>query len=43
MSLIYFIRQELWDWFASTFPRATYCLASATLTDEAVCDITGET
>ena len=33
------LRQSLWDFFRAAFPRATYCLASATLTDSAVKDI----
>ena len=32
-------RQSLWDFFLASFPCVTYCLASATLTDEAVLDI----
>ena len=41
--LLFVSSQELWDWFASTYPRAAYCLASASLTDSAVTDITGAT
>ena len=33
------LRQSLWDFFRAAFPRATYYLASATLTDSAVKDI----
>lgn len=33
------IRQSLWDFFRAAFPAVTYCLASATLTDDAVKDI----
>ena len=33
------IRQSLWDFFIAAFPRVTYCLSSATLTDDAVKDI----
>ena len=36
-------RKSLWDWFAAAFPKAKYCLCSATLTDEAVEDILGIT
>ena len=34
-----YIRQSLWDFFRAAFPQVTYCLASATLTDDAVKDI----
>ena len=33
--------QELWLWLAAAYPKAVYCLSSATLTDEAVLDIRG--
>ena len=32
-------RQSLWDYLRAAFPRLTYCLASATLTNSAVDDI----
>ena len=35
------IRKELWDWFSAAFPKAVYCLCSATLTDAAVLDMRG--
>ena len=33
------LRQSLWNWIMAAFPSATFCLASATLTDSAVEDI----
>ena len=32
--------QSLWDWLMAALPEAKFCLASATLTDNAVKDIT---
>ena len=35
----FILRQSLWDFFRAAFPSASYCLCSATMTDEAVKDV----
>ena len=40
-SSIIFSRPDLWQWLSAAFPRAKYCLASATLTDASVKDMQG--
>ena len=34
-------RKNLWDWLGAAFPKAVYCLCSATLTDACVLDMRG--
>ena len=41
VSFILFSRPDLWQWLSAAFPRAKYCLASATLTDASVKDMQG--
>ena len=41
VSFILFSRPDLWQWLSAAFPRAKYCLASATLTDASVEDMQG--